>query len=133
MDLMDKKRALNNYMDIIKAHIEGKTILVRSKIIKEEWYKLPNNFTDFDFTNFEYKIIPEHIPFETSEEVVKHIKGRMIKVKNKNNVYYNISHINEHLIIIQGEFNNTSALTFKQAFNLIEFEDYEPFGKLKEE
>ena len=54
MDLMDKKRALNNYIDIIKAHIEGKTVLVKSKIIKEEWYKLPNNFTDFDFTN-EYK------------------------------------------------------------------------------
>ena len=27
MDLMDKERALNNYIDIIKAHIEGKTIL----------------------------------------------------------------------------------------------------------
>ena len=52
--------------------------------------------------------------------------------KNKDNVYYNISHVNEHLIIIQGEFNTTSALTFKQAFNLIEFDDGEPFGKLKE-
>ena len=132
MDLIDKERALNNYIDIIKAHIEGKTVLVKSKIVKEEWYKLPNNFTDFDFTNFEYKIIPEHIPFETSEEVVKHIKGRMIKVKNKNNVYYNISHVNEHLIIIQDHFG-TNSFTFEQAFDLLEFEDYEPFGKLKEE
>ena len=24
MDLMDKERVLNNYIDIIKAHIEGK-------------------------------------------------------------------------------------------------------------
>ena len=29
MDLMDKERALNNYIDIIKAHIEGKTILFK--------------------------------------------------------------------------------------------------------
>ena len=132
MDLMDKERVLNNYIDIIKAHIEGKTVLVKDRVTNEEWRKIPDDFTDFDFINFEYKIIPEYVPFENCKEVVKSIKGRMVKVKNKNNVYYNISHVNEHLIIIQGEFNNTSALTFKQAFNLIEFEDYEPFGKLKE-
>lgn len=131
MDLMDKERALNNYIDIIKAHIEGKTILVKSKIIKEEWYKLPNNFTDFDFTNFEYKIIPEYIPFETPEEVVKNIKGRMVKNKNKDNIYYSIRYISKHLIIIQGEFS-TASLTFDQAFDLLEFNDGEPFGKLKE-
>lgn len=132
MDLMDKECALNNYIDIIKAHIEGKTILFKDRVINEEWHKVPDDFINFNFDYFEYKIIPEYIPFETSEEVVKHIKGRMIKVKNRNNVYYNISHVNEHLIIIQGEFNNTSALTFKQAFNLIEFDNGEPFGKLKE-
>ena len=132
MDLMDKECVLNNYIDIIKAHIEGKTILVKDRVTNEEWRKIPNDFIDFNFDYFEYKIIPEHIPFETPEEVVKNIKGRMVKVKNKNNVYYNISHVNEHLIIIQGEFNNTSALTFKQAFNLIEFDDGEPFGKLKD-
>lgn len=133
MDLMDKERALNNYIDIIKAHIEGKTILFKDRVINEEWNKVPDDFINFNFDYFEYKIIPEYVPFETSKEVVKNIKGRMVKAKNKNNVYYNISHVNEHLIIIQGEFNITSALTFKQAFNLIEFEDYEPFGKLKEE
>ena len=131
MDLMDKERALNNYIDIIKAHIEGKTILVKSKIVKEEWYKLPNNFTDFDFTNFEYKIIPEYVPFENCKEVVKNIKGRMVKNKNKDNIYYSIRYINKHLIIIQSEFNTTS-LTFDQAFDLLEFDDGEPFGKLKE-
>ena len=130
MDLMDKERALNNYIDIIKAHIEGKTVLAKSKIVKEEWYKLPNNFTDFDFINFEYKIIPEYVPFENCKEVVKSIKGRMVKSKNKNNVYYNISHVNERLIVIQGQFN-TNSFTFEQAFDLLEFEDYEPFGKLK--
>ena len=131
MDLMDKECVLNNYMDIIKAHIEGKTVLAKSKIVKEEWYKLPNNFTDFNFTNFEYKIMPEHVPFETPEEVVKNIRGRMVKNKYKNNIYYSISYVNEHLIIIQGQFG-TNSFTFEQAFDLLEFEDYEPFGKLKE-
>ena len=32
MDLMDKERALNNYIDIIKAHIEGKTVLVKDRV-----------------------------------------------------------------------------------------------------
>ena len=127
---MDKERALNNYIDIIKAHIEGKTILVKSKIIKEDWYKLPNNFTDFDFTNFEYKIIPEYVPFESCKEVVKNVKGRMVKNKNKDNIYYSISCVTEHLIIINGEYNTTS-LTFEHAFDLLEFDDGEPFGKLK--
>ena len=131
MDLMDKERVLNNYIDIIKAHIEGKTVLTKSKIIKEEWYKLPNNFTDFDFTNFKYKIIPEYIPFETSEEVVKNIKGRMVKTNNKKNIYYSIYNVNNHSIVIQNQFS-IHCLTFKQAFNLIEFDDGEPFGKLKE-
>ena len=131
MDLMDKERVLNNYIDIIKAHIEGKTVLVKSKIIKEEWYKLPNNFTDFDFTNFEYKIMSEYIPFETPEEIVKNIKGRMVKTNNKSNIYYSISSVSNHTIVIQNQFS-IHCLTFKQAFNLIEFEDGEPFGKLKE-
>lgn len=132
MDLMDKECVLNNYIDIIKAHIKGKTILTKNKTTNEKWEKLPNDFVRFDFDYFEYKIIPEYVPFENCKEVVKNIKGRMVKNKNKDNVYYNISHVNEHLIIIQGEFNTTSALTFKQAFNLIEFDDGEPFGKLKE-
>ena len=132
MDLMDKECVLNNYIDIIKAHIEGKTILVKSKIAKEEWYKLPTHSVDFNFTNFKYKIIPEHIPFKTPKEVVKHIKGRMVKNKNKDNIYYSISYVNEHLIIIQGQFG-TNSFTFEQAFDLLEFEDYEPFGKLKKE
>ena len=55
----------------------------------------------------------------------------MVKAKNKNNVYYNISHINEHLIIIQGQYS-TNCFTFDQAFDLLEFDDGEPFGKLKE-
>ena len=131
MDLMDKERALNNYIDIIKAHIEGKTVLVKSKIIKEEWRKISNDFTDFDFTNFEYKIIPEYVPFENCKEVVKNIKGRMVKNKNKDNIYYSIRYISKHLIIIQSEFS-TVSFTFKQAFNLIEFDDGEPFGKLKD-
>ena len=77
MDLMDKERVLNNYMDIIKAHIEGKTVLVKDKVINEEWRKISNDFIDFNFDYFEYRIIPEHIPFETSEEVVKNIRGRI--------------------------------------------------------
>ena len=131
MDLMDKECVLNNYIDIIKAHIEGKTILAKSKIVKEEWHKLPNNFTDFNFTNFEYKIIPEYVPFKNCKEVVKNIKGRMVKNKNKDNIYYSIRYISKHLIIIQSEFN-TASLTFDQAFDLLEFDDGEPFGKLKE-
>ena len=131
MDLMDKERALNNYIDIIKAHIEGKTILFKDRVINEEWHKVPDDFINFNFDYFEYRIIPKHIPFETSEEVVKNIKGRMVKNKNKDNIYYSIRYIGKHLIIIQSEFNNAS-LTFDQAFDLLEFEDGEPFGKLKE-
>ena len=131
MDLMDKERALNNYIDIIKAHIEGKTVLVKDRVINEEWNKIPDDFIDFNFDYFEYKIIPEHIPFETPEEVVKNIKGIMVKNKNKDNIYYSIRYISKHLIIIQSEFN-TASFTFDQAFDLLEFEDYEPFGKLKE-
>ena len=131
MDLMDKERALNNYIDIIKAHIEGKTVLVKDRVINEEWNKIPDDFIDFNFDYFEYKIIPEHIPFETPEEVVKNIKGRMVKNKNKDNIYYSIRYISKHLIIIQSEFS-TASFTFDQAFDLLEFDDGEPFGKLKE-
>ena len=131
MDLMDKERALNNYIDIIKAHIEGKTILFKDRVTNEEWRKIPDDFIDFNFDYFEYRIIPEHIPFETPEEVVKNIKGRMVKNKNKDNIYYSIRYISKHLIIIQSEFS-TASLTFDQAFDLLEFDDGEPFGKLKE-
>ena len=131
MDLMDKECVLNNYIDIIKAHIEGKTILFKDRVINEEWHKVPDDFINFNFDYFKYRIIPEHIPFETSKEVVENIKCRMVKNKNKDNVYYNISHVNKHLIIIQGEFN-TASFTFDQAFDLLEFDDGEPFGKLKE-
>ena len=131
MDLMDKERALNNYIDIIKAHIEGKTVLVKDRVINEEWHKVPDDFIDFNFDYFEYKIIPEYVPFENCKEVVKNIKGRMVKNKNKDNIYYSICYISKHLIIIQGQFG-TNSFTFEQAFDLLEFEDYEPFGKLKE-
>lgn len=131
MDLMDKERALNNYIDIIKAHIEGKTILFKDRIINEEWHKVPDDFINFNFDYFEYKMIPEYVPFESCKEVVKNIKGRMVKNKNKDNIYYSIRYISKHLIIIQSEFN-TASLTFDQAFDLLEFDDGEPFGKLKE-
>lgn len=131
MDLMDKERALNNYIDIIKAHIEGKTILFKDRVINEEWHKVPDDFINFNFDYFEYKMIPEYVPFESCKEVVKNIKGRMVKNKNKDNIYYSIRYISKHLIIIQSEFN-TASLTFDQAFDLLEFDDGEPFGKLKE-
>lgn len=131
MDLMDKERALNNYIDIIKAHIEGKTILFKDRVINEEWNKVPDDFINFNFDYFEYKTIPEYVPFENCKEVVKNIKGRMVKNKNKDNIYYSIRYISKHLIIIQSEFNSAS-LTFDQAFDLLEFDDGEPFGKLKE-
>lgn len=131
MDLMDKERELNNYIDIIKAHIEGKTILFKDRVINEEWHKVPDDFINFNFDYFEYKTIPEYIPFENCKEVVKNIKGRMVKNKNKDNIYYSIRYISKHLIIIQSEFN-TASLTFEQAFDLLEFDDGEPFGKLKE-
>ena len=132
MDLMDKERALNNYIDIIKAHIEGKTILFKDRVINEEWHKVPDDFINFNFDYFEYRIMPERVPFENCKEVVKNIKGRMVKNKNKDNIYYSIRYISKHLIIIQSEFN-TVSLTFEQAFDLLEFDDGEPFGKLKEE
>lgn len=131
MDLMDKERALNNYIDIIKAHIEGKTILFKDRVINEEWHKVSDDFINFNFDYFEYKMIPEYVPFESCKEVVKNIKGRMVKNKNKDNIYYSIRYISKHLIIIQSEFN-TASLTFDQAFDLLEFDDGEPFGKLKE-
>ena len=131
MDLMDKERALNNYIDIIKAHIEGKTILFKDRVTNEEWRKLSNDFIDFNFDYFEYKIIPEHVPFETPEEVVKSIKGRMVKTNNKKNIYYSIYNVSNHSIVIQNQFS-IHCLTFKQAFDLLEFDDGEPFGKLKD-
>ena len=131
MDLMDKERALNNYIDIIKAHIKGKTILFKDRVTNEEWRKISNDFIDFNFDRFKYKIMPERVPFETSKEVVENIKGRMVKNKNKDNIYYSIYNVSNHIIVIQNQFS-IHALTFEQAFNLIEFEDGEPFGKLKE-
>ena len=131
MDLMDKERALNNYIDIIKAHIEGKTILFKDRVINEEWNKIPDDFINFNFDYFEYRIIPEHIPFETSEEVVKNIRGRMVKTNNKKNIYYSIYNVSNHSIVIQNQFS-IHCLTFKQAFDLLEFDDGEPFGKLKD-
>ena len=73
----------------------------------------------------------EYIPFNTSKEVIDNIKGRMVKNKNKDNIYYSIRYISKHLIIIQSEFS-TASLTFDQAFDLLEFDDGEPFGKLKD-
>lgn len=131
MDLMDKERALNNYIDIIKAHIEGKTILFKDRVINEEWHKVPDDFINFNFDYFEYKMIPEYVPFESCKEVVKNIKGRMVKTNNKKNIYYFISSVSNHSIVIQNKFS-IHCLTFKQAFNLIEFEDGEPFGKVKD-
>ena len=92
---------------------------------------IKNIIIDFDFDRFKYKIMPERVPFETSKEVVKSIKGRMVKNKNKDDAYYSISYVNEHLIIVQGQFS-TNSFTFEQAFDLLEFEDGEPFGKLKD-
>ena len=129
---MDKERILNNYIDIIKAHIKEKTVLAKSKIVKEEWHKLPNDFIDFDFINFEYKIIPEYVPFENCKEVVKSIKGRMVKAKNENNEYCSIFYVNDQIIMVHYQFT-TDSFTFEQAFDLLEFDDGEPFGKLKEE
>lgn len=126
MDLMDKERVLNNYIDIIKAHIEGKTILIKNKNYKWKIGKLLNNFI-----HFKYKIMSEYIPFNTLKEVIDNIKGRMVKTNNKKNIYYYISNVSNHSIVIQNQFS-IHCLTFKQAFNLIEFEDGEPFGKLKE-
>ena len=128
---MDKERVLNNYIDIIKAHIEGKTVLVTDRVINEEWRKISNDFIDFNFDRFKYKIMSEYIPFNTSEEVIKNIRGRMVKTNNKKNIYYSIHNVSNHSIVIQNKFS-IHCLTFKQAFNLIEFEDGEPFGKLKE-
>lgn len=73
----------------------------------------------------------EYIPFNTSKEVIDSIRGRMVKTNNKKNIYYFISNVSNHIIVIQNQFS-IHALTFEQAFNLIEFEDGEPFGKLKE-
>ena len=75
--------------------------------------------------------MPEYMPFETSEEVVKNIKDRMVKTNNKKNIYYYISSVSNHSIVIQNKFS-THCLTFKQAFDLLEFDNGEPFGKLKE-
>ena len=74
----------------------------------------------------------EYIPFNTSKEVIDNIKGRMVKTNNKKNIYYSIYNVSNHSIVIQNKFS-IHCLTFKQAFNLIEFDDGEPFGKLKEE
>ena len=68
MDLMDKECALNNYIDIIKAHIEGKTVLTKNKTTNEEWYKLPNNFTDFDFTHEYLDAIAKGLRFIIKDE-----------------------------------------------------------------
>ena len=75
--------------------------------------------------------MPEYIPFETSEEVIKNIKDRMVKTNNKKNIYYYISSVSNHSIVIQNKFS-MHCLTFKQAFDLLEFDNGEPFGKLKE-
>ena len=75
--------------------------------------------------------MPEYMPFETSEEVVKNIKDRMVKTNNKKNIYYYISSVSNHSIVIQNKFS-MHCLTFKQAFDLLEFDNGEPFGKLKE-
>ena len=74
----------------------------------------------------------EYIPFNTSKEVINNIKGRMVKTNNKKNIYYFISSVSDHSIVIQNKFS-IHCLTFKQAFDLLEFDDGEPFGKLKEE
>lgn len=73
----------------------------------------------------------EYIPFNTSKEVIDNIRGRMVRTNNKKNIYYFISSVSNHSIVIQNKFS-IHCLTFKQAFNLIEFDDGKPFGKLKE-
>ena len=73
----------------------------------------------------------EYIPFNTSKEVIKSIRGRMVKTNNKKNIYYYIYNVSNHSIVIQNQFS-IHCLTFKQAFDLLEFDDGEPFGKLRD-
>ena len=75
--------------------------------------------------------MPKYIPFNTPKEVIKNIRGRMVKTNNKKNIYYSICNVNNHTVIIQNQFS-IHCLTFKQAFDLLEFDNGEPFGKLKE-
>ena len=114
-------------LPIIQAWAEGKNIQFLSD---DEWHDI--NQADFTCYPDKYRIKPEpkYRPFKTQEEcwneMHKHPNFGWVKEK-ASEIIYNISGISKLSIVILEDISS-----FKEAFDIYQFEDGTPFG-IKEE
>ena len=112
-------------LPIIQAFAEGKTIEIYNNT---EWQDLIIESIKFDCKPSCYRIKPEpkYRPFETQEEcwqeMHKHPNFGWVKEK-ASEIIYNISGISKLSIVILEDISS-----FKEAFDIYQFEDGTPFG-----
>ena len=109
---------------VMEAYANGKKIQYLND--DNEWIDAPNPL--FDWDNCVYRIKPEdtYRPFETQEEcwneMHKHPNFGWVKEK-ASEIIYNISGISKLGIVILEDISS-----FKEAFDIYQFEDGTPFG-----
>ena len=116
--------------ELYSALAEGKTI--QYKADHDEWVDLKTDLMCGIAESFRYRIKPEikYRPFKTQEEcwheMHKHPDFGWVKEK-ASEIIYNISGISKLSIVILEDISS-----FKEAFDIYQFEDGTPFG-IKEE
>ena len=114
---------------VMEAYANGKKIQYLND--DNEWIDAPNPL--FDWDNCVYRIKPEdtYRPFKTQEEcwqeMHKHPNFGWVKEK-ASEIIYNISGISKLSIVILEDISS-----FKEAFDIYQFEDGTPFGIKEEE
>ena len=120
-----------NLLPIIQAFAEGKDIQIRN-ITDDGWDDINNDSMSFCAKAEAYRIKPEskYRPFKSQEEcwqeMHKHPNFGWVKEK-ASEIIYNISGISKLSIVILEDISS-----FKEAFDIYQFEDGTPFG-IKEE
>ena len=115
-------------LPIINGFVDGGTL--QFKYLTESWHD--TDHIDVDATDVVYRIKPEpkFRPFKSQEEcwqeMHKHPNFGWVKEK-ASEIIYNISGISKLSIVILEDISS-----FKEAFDIYQFEDGEPFG-IKEE
>ena len=122
------REEIKELLPIIQAFAEGKQIEVKRK---NEWFGIGDDIY-FSESPSDYRIKPEpkYRPFESQEEcwneMHKHPNFGWVKEK-ASEIIYNISGISKLSIVILEDISS-----FKEAFDIYQFEDGTPFG-IKEE
>ena len=116
--------------ELYSALAEGKTIQV---LFDCEWSDINIDAFKHIYSQYKYRIKPEpkYRPFKTQEEcwqeMHKHPNFGWVKEK-ASEIIYNISGISKLSIVILEDISS-----FKEAFDIYQFEDGTPFGIKEEE